>query len=126
MTEANSAAATSEPPITAWTCGRCEMTVTFTDEVKSPRLPTTWASENGILYCLSCRREMAGEAGVEELDEGAPSEDRQRARSQGRIEFEIRRDPERPDNRIAKACHTSTVAVRKARARLGIAPQLRP
>jgi hypothetical protein len=123
MMEANRAAAT-EQPTSGWTCARCEMTVTFSQEVERPRMPSTWSSENGVLYCLSCRREMAGDAGVEELDEDAPSDARQRARSQGRIEFEIRRDPERPDNQIAKACHTSTVAVRKARARLGMDPQL--
>ena len=43
-------------------------------------------------------------------------------RSQARIEFEIRRDPGRQDNQIAKACGTSTVSVRKARARLGLEP----
>jgi hypothetical protein len=39
-------------------------------------------------------------------------------RSHARIEFEIKRDPSREDNRIAKAVGTSTFAVRKARARL--------
>ncbi len=32
------------------------------------------------------------------------------------------RDPERPDNQIAKSCHTSIIAVRKARDRLGVPP----
>jgi hypothetical protein len=104
-----------------WTCARCEMTLTFAPEVKRPRLPTTWAREDGLLYCLSCRREMAGEAGVEGLDDDTPNDKRLQIRSQARIAFEINRDPERPDNQIAKACRTSTVAVRKARARLGVA-----
>lgn len=98
------------------------MTVTFSHEVQRPRLPSTWSRENGDLYCLSCRREMAGEAGVEDLEDDVPSDVRHRARAQGTIDFEIRRDPERPDNQIAKACRTSTLAVRKARARLGIQP----
>jgi hypothetical protein len=105
---------------TSWTCARCEMTVSFADEVERPRLPSTWAREGGLLYCLSCRREMAGDAGVEGIDEDIPNERRLQLRSQARIEFEINRDPRRPDNQIAKACRTSTVAVRKARARLGI------
>jgi hypothetical protein len=63
---------------------------------------------------------MAGEAGLEGIDEDTPNEKRLQLRSQARIEFEISRDPGRPDNQIAKACRTSTVAVRKARARLGI------
>lgn len=118
--ETDQAAPTSEQPSAGWTCARCEMTVTFSNEVEHPRLPATWSNENGVLYCLSCRREMAGDAGVESLEEDAPSDARQRARSQGRIEFEINRNPKRPDNEIAKACRTSTLAVRKARTRLGM------
>ena len=94
------------------------MTVSFAPEVKRPRLPTSWARHDGLLYCLSCRRDMAGEAGLEGIDEDTPNEKRLQIRSQARIAFEISRDPERPDNQIAKACRTSTVAVRKARARL--------
>jgi hypothetical protein len=104
----------------SWTCSRCEMTVSFAEDVERPRLPSTWASEGGLLYCLSCRREMAGDAGVEGIDDDTSNEKRLQLRSRARIEFEINRDPERPDNQIAKACRTSTVAVRKARARLDI------
>jgi hypothetical protein len=104
----------------SWTCARCEMTVSFADEVERPRLPSTWGREDGVLYCLSCRRDMAGEAGLEGIDEDTPNEKRIQIRSQARIEFEINRDPGRPDNQIAKACRTSTVAVRRARARLDV------
>jgi hypothetical protein len=96
------------------------MTVSFTSDVERPRLPTTWAKENGELYCLACRRDMAGEAGLEAIPDDAPDQTRLKVRSQARIEFEIKRDPERQDNVIAKACGTSTVSVRKARARLGM------
>ena len=82
------------------------------------RLPTTWAKEDGELYCLACRRDMAGEAGLEGVAEDAPDQTRLKVRSPARIEFEIKRDPSRQDNQIAKACGTSTVAVRKARARM--------
>jgi len=109
----------------AWTCARCEMTVSFASKVKRPRLPTTWARQGGRLYCLSCRRDLAGEAGLEGIDENTPSERRLQIRSQARIAFEINRDPQRPDNQIAKTCHTSTVAVRKARARLPLEPDHR-
>ena len=104
----------------SWTCTRCEMTVSFADDVERPRLPSTWSQEDGLLYCLSCRREMAGEASLEGIDEDIPNDKRLQLRSQARIEFEINRDPGRPDNQIAKACRTSTLAVRKARARLGL------
>jgi hypothetical protein len=106
--------------MTEWTCARCEMKLSFAPDVKQPRLPSTWAKEDGLLYCLSCRRDMAGEAGLEGVDEDIPNDKRLQIRSQARIAFEISRDPERPDNQIAKACRTSTVAVRKARARLGL------
>jgi hypothetical protein len=122
MTKPEAALDGGEAQTEAWTCARCQMTVSFTSEIENPRLPTTWVREDGELYCLACRRDMAGEAGLEGVDEDAPSQQRQQIRSQARIEFEILRDPERQDNKIAKACGTSTVAVRRARDRLGLEP----
>jgi uncharacterized Zn finger protein (UPF0148 family) len=101
-----------------WTCSRCEVTVSFAPDVADTGLPNTWSKEDGELYCLSCRRDMAGEAGLEGVDEDTPNQKRLQMRSHARIEFEIKRDPSREDNQIAKAVGTSTFAVRKARARL--------
>ena len=115
---ANSASATPN----TWTCTRCDVTVSFSPDVVDTGLPSTWSQEDGELYCLSCRRDMAGEAGLEGLDEDMPNQKRLQIRSHARIEFEIKRDPTREDNRIAKACGTSTVSVRKARARMGMGP----
>jgi hypothetical protein len=112
----------SERASNAWTCARCQVTVSFSHEVERPRLPATWVKEDGELFCLACRRDLAGEAGLEGVDEDAPSQRRQQIRSQARVEFEIQRDPDRSDNLIAKACGTSTVSVRKARGRLGLEP----
>jgi hypothetical protein len=98
------------------------MTVSFRADVEDTSLPSTWVREDGELYCLSCRREMAGEAGLEDVGEDVPSQERQKIRSWARIEFEVQRDPGRADNEIAKACRTSTFSVRKARARLGLKP----
>jgi hypothetical protein len=109
-----------ETATAGWTCAKCEMTVSWMEGVEKPKLPTTWAKENGLLYCLSCRREMAGDAGVEGLAEDASLDTLQQARSRARIEFELQREPDRQDNRIAKSCHTSIAAVRKARDRLGM------
>jgi hypothetical protein len=122
MTESELAADESQRGSNAWTCARCLVTVSFSPQVRRPRLPATWVKEDGELYCLACRREMAGEAGLEGVEEDIPSQKRQQIRSQARIEFEVKRDPDRADNRIAKACGTSTISVRKARARLGIVP----
>jgi hypothetical protein len=96
------------------------MTLRWTAEAENPALPSTWAEEDGALYCLSCRRDRAGDEAMHGLPADARADARARARSQARVEFEIQRDPERPDNRIAKACRTSTPAVRKARTRLGL------
>jgi hypothetical protein len=99
------------------------VTVSFTEDVVDTSMPATWVNEEGELYCLSCRREMAGEAGLDGVDEDTPSQERQKIRSKARIDFEIKRDPGRADNEIAKACRTSTFSVRKARARLGLEPR---
>jgi hypothetical protein len=99
------------------------VTVSFAPDFENTGLPATWIEEEGALYCLGCRRDMAGEAGLEGVDEDVPSQKRLQMRSHARIEFEIKRDPTREDNRIAKACGTSTFAVRKARARLGMGPK---
>lgn len=105
---------------TTWTCARCDVTVSFTKETASPAMPPTWGAEAGVLHCLECRRSLAGEEALAGLADDAPAEQRQRSQSHARIEFEIGRDPTRPDSRIAKSCHTSVVAVRKARDRMGL------
>lgn len=121
MTNAGPASEAREGGAISWTCNRCEVTVSFSPEVKQPRLPPTWVRQEGELYCLSCRRDLAADAGLEGLDEDdIPSQRRLQLRSHARIEFEIRRDPDRPDSLIAKSCGTSTFSVRKARARLGL------
>jgi len=102
------------------------VTVSFSPDVADTGLPNTWVEEDGELYCLSCRRDLAGEAGLEGVDEDISSQKRLQMRAHARIEFEIQRDPTREDNRIAKACGTSTFAVRKARVRLGMADPKNP
>ena len=103
-----------------WTCDRCQVTVSWMDGVKKAELPANWAEENGEVYCLGCRREIAAEAGLGEDPEEGTAETRRKLRSAARIEFELKRNPDGMDARIAKACHTSIPAVRKARERLGV------
>ena len=77
---------------------------------------------NDIAYCLVCRREMAGEAKAAALNgDGTPS-NRVRAGAEGRVEFELSRDPDRCDTRIARACTTNVIVVRQVRERLGVYP----
>ena len=102
------------------TCGRCEVTASWMPGTDRPDLPVGWVLEDGEAFCLGCRRERAAEA--IDIDEEIPAAERTKMRSHARIEFEIRREPDLPDNRIAKACRTSTMAVRKARQRIGVPP----
>ena len=103
-----------------WTCGRCEVTVSWMPGTEAPDLPGSWIDNGEGLFCLGCRRDLAAEAGVAHLEADAPADLRQKTSSRARVEFEITRDPERPDNRIAKSCSTSVISVRKARERLGL------
>jgi hypothetical protein len=85
-------------------------------------LPPNWEGLNGIYYCLGCRRDLAGEASAAGLpDEDSPAE-HVRADAEGRIEFELSRDPDRCDTRVARACGTNVLMVRKVRERLGVYP----
>jgi len=102
-----------------WTCARCEVNVSWMADVERPALPATWVKEDGELYCLACRRERAGEAALVGLEEKS-AEERRKAGSRARIDFEMKRRPEAQDSRIAKSCHASIKAVKQARVRLGM------
>jgi hypothetical protein len=84
--------------------------------------PPNWGEENGIAYCLSCRREMAGEAKAAALNGDGTPANRVRADAEGRVEFELGRDPDRCDTRIARTCGTNVILVRQVRQRLGVYP----
>jgi hypothetical protein len=110
---------TTIAPAPDWTCARCDVTVSWMAEVERPELPATWIREGDELFCLACRRERAGEAALVGIDEGTSAE-RLKIESRARVEFEMKRRPERQDIRIAKACHTNVKAVQQARVRLGM------
>ena len=84
--------------------------------------PASWEELNGVAYCLACRRKLAGDAKVNALEDGSSPGDRQRAHAEGRLEFELRRDPDRCDTRIARASSTNVVLTRRVRDRLGTYP----
>jgi hypothetical protein len=111
---------TTAEPVADWTCARCDVTVSWMADAERPELPGTWIRDGDELYCLGCRREMAGEAAVAGLEEGPSAERRHQAETRGRVDFEMKRRPETQDNRIAKSCHTSVKVVQKARVRLGM------
>src|SRR5687767_12142291 len=97
----------SKTATTSWTCDNCDVTASWAADADKPAFPQGWSKDGGKTICLSCRRELAGEAGADAVPEEASNDERLKARVHARVEFEVTRDPDRPDNRIAKACHTS-------------------
>jgi hypothetical protein len=85
-------------------------------------LPPSWEELGGVAYCLSCQRKLAGEARAAAVANGDSPAELLRADAEGRIEFELHRDPDRCDTRVARACGTNVVMVRKVRERLGVYP----
>jgi hypothetical protein len=102
------------PTAAKWTCDRCGVSVSQLDGAAVP-LPKTWTAAADGNFCLTCRRERAGEAALEAAPVGCNSDTRVKVRRAGLLEFEVRRAPDRADNAIAKACHTSASAVARAR-----------
>lgn len=97
-----------------WTCGRCGVSASQIDGAAIP-LPDSWTRSADEAFCLTCRRERAGEAALDEAPADSSNDERVKARRSGLLEFEVRRAPDRADNAIAKACHTSASAVARAR-----------
>jgi hypothetical protein len=90
------------------------------DFEQNSQFPAHWSKENGLLHCLGCRRDLAAEAALEDTPEDMPLAERVQLKRQGRLDFEIKRDPEAQNGQIAKACGTSAASVAKARERLEI------
>lgn len=102
------------PTAPKWTCDRCGVSVSQLDGAALP-LPETWTTAADGNFCLTCRRERAGEAALEAVPADCSNDTRVKVRRAGLLEFEVRRAPDRADNAIAKACHTSASAVARAR-----------
>jgi hypothetical protein len=101
-----------------WTCSRCEMTIRWMPGHERRGRPAGWGKQNGNLYCLACRRSLAAESAYESAPADMPMEKRAKLRATAVIDFEIKRDPERPNGEIAKIVRCSVPAVLKARKRL--------
>ena len=110
-----SAAATTA---SKWTCHRCGVSVSQVGGKAVP-LPESWAAAADGNFCLTCRRERAGEAALDAAPKDCSNDARVKVRRAGLLEFEVRRAPDRADNAIAKACHTSASAVARARDAVG-------
>ena len=101
-----------------YTCTRCEVKIHWMPghEVTGP--PAGWSTEDGDPYCLRCRRELAAEKAVDNAPDGAGREERAKLRAAAVLDFEILRDPNRPNGEIAKVVRCSVPAVVKSRRRL--------
>lgn len=97
-----------------WTCDRCGVSVSRMDGEEVP-LPDSWTTASDGRFCLTCRRERAAEAALDAAPADCSNDVRAKTRRSGLLEFEVRREPDRSDNVIAKACHTSASAVARAR-----------
>jgi hypothetical protein len=105
------------PTARKWTCDRCDVSVGQIDGGKVP-MPESWATGSDGRFCLTCRRERAAEAALDAAPADCSNDARAKLRREGLVEFEVRRAPDRADNAIAKACHTSASAVAAARRQL--------
>lgn len=104
---------------TSYVCARCGVVIRWMPgHEQRTGLPKGWKKERGETYCLGCRRERAAEAGIAAVGETLSLADRARMRTMALVEFEIRRDPERPNGEIAKVARCSVPAVAKVRRKL--------
>ncbi|HEY8000730.1 MAG: hypothetical protein ACHQJ5_07965 [Vicinamibacteria bacterium] len=103
---------------TEFHCARCGVISRWMPGHERRGPPAGWMKRGDKTYCLSCRRALA----TEEADAAAPDtatlEERAKIRTTALIEFEIDRDPDRPNGEIAKVVRCSVPAVLKARKRL--------
>jgi hypothetical protein len=100
-----------------WTCAGCGVSASQIDGSAAP-LPDCWASSAEGDFCLTCRRQRAGEAALDAAPGSNNRDARAKLRRAGLIEFEVRRTPDLTDGAIAKACRSSTSVVAAARRRL--------
>lgn len=102
-----------------WTCDSCGVSVSRIDGNPAP-LPDSWVSSAEGYFCLTCRRQLAAEAALDEAPNDCGRDARAKLRRMGLIEFEVRRTPDRTDGSIAKTCRTSASAVAATRRRLQV------
>lgn len=102
---------------TKWTCSGCGVSTSRSDEEAAP-IPESWDRCAEGDFCLGCRRRRVAEAAVDSAPEDSNRDARAKLRRAALLEFEMRRDPDRTNGSIAKACRASIAAVAAARQRL--------
>jgi rubredoxin len=103
---------------TEFHCARCGVVSRWMEGHERRGVPAGWEKKKDVCYCLSCRRARATEEADAAAGGKATLEERAKIRTVALIEFEIDRDPDRPNGEIAKVVRCSVPAVLKARKRL--------
>jgi len=106
------------PAVSEFHCARCGVISRWMPGHERRTPPAGWVKRKGVCYCLSCRRALATEDADAAAPEGLSLEERAKIRTTALIEFEIDRDPDRPNGEIAKVVRCSVPAVLKARKRM--------
>ncbi len=101
-----------------WRCQRCDVTISYMPGHERKGVPAGWAVTKGKSHCLRCRRAEAAEAAIQRAPADTTREERAKIRAAAILDFEILRDPDRPNGEIAKVVRCSVPAVLKARRRL--------
>jgi hypothetical protein len=109
-------------PQGAWRCERCGCLTRFEDG-RGPANgdpPPGWADlGDGRMGCVRCQRDLVIAAAVEEGESKGLGRGQRRALRQRRlVEFEIRRDPGRPDAAIARVAGCAKKVVSRVREEL--------
>jgi len=116
--------ATARTRAPSWTCARCEVTIRWAPGRERSGPPEGWAELDGEPHCLRCRREHAAQSAIDNAPPGVSREERAKLRATAVLEFELERDPDRPNGEIAKVVRCSVPAVLKSRRRLEAAGSL--
>jgi hypothetical protein len=106
------------PSSQKWRCQRCDVTISYMPGHERKAPPAGWDTKGGVSHCLRCRRAEAADAAIEKAPAGTTREERAKIRATAVLEFEILRDPDRPNGEIAKVVRCSVPAVLKSRRRL--------
>ena len=101
-----------------WRCERCDVTISYMPGHERKDPPAGWSKAGGKSHCLRCRRADAAEQAIESAPDNTTREERAKIRAAAILDFEILRDPDRPNGEIAKVVRCSVPAVVKSRRRI--------
>jgi hypothetical protein len=101
-----------------WRCEDCDVTISYMPGHERKGPPAGWETKGKRSYCLRCRRAAAAEAAIQAAPDSTTREERAKLRAAAILDFEILRDPDRPNGEIAKVVRCSVPAVLKSRKRV--------